>query len=117
MLQFSHALYVYATKTMKLNVIIVLNKSDLVPAPALCAWKEYFLNLCPGSRVCSVHSYKGGDLETRKILLEQIFAVILTNELDGSIDEDHLRMNIEEVLLFRENVNLLQEGKCKVQID
>lgn len=114
LLQFRHALHEYATTTMRLRVIIVLNKSDLVPAAALSAWKEYFRNLCPHSAVCSVRSLKGGRLETRRTLLKAILDVRLTSESAAPLVGKFLNLNIDEVLEFRENVNTFQEGKCRV---
>jgi len=41
-LLFPPSLYQYVTEELKRDIILVFNKIDLVPAPVLVAWKEYF---------------------------------------------------------------------------
>lgn len=41
-LLFPPSLYQYVTQELKRDIILVFNKIDLVPAPVLVAWKDYF---------------------------------------------------------------------------
>lgn len=41
---FPPSLFDYVTNDLGKNVILVLNKIDLVPASVVIAWKEYFVN-------------------------------------------------------------------------
>lgn len=41
---FPPSLYDYVTNDLGRNIILVLNKIDLVPASVVVAWREYFKN-------------------------------------------------------------------------
>ncbi|GFU08503.1 guanine nucleotide-binding protein-like 1 [Nephila pilipes] len=56
---FSPALYEYVTKDLKKYMILVLNKVDLVSAPLVLAWKEYFKKHFPMLKVMCFASYAG----------------------------------------------------------
>lgn len=63
---FSPALYEYVTKDLKKNMIIVLNKIDLVSAPLVLAWQEYFKKHFPMLKVMCFASYAGMILKEGK---------------------------------------------------
>ncbi|GFY74754.1 guanine nucleotide-binding protein-like 1 [Trichonephila inaurata madagascariensis] len=56
---FSPALYEYVTKDLKKNMILVLNKVDLVSTPLVVAWREYFKKHFPMLKVMCFASYAG----------------------------------------------------------
>ncbi|KAG8199035.1 hypothetical protein JTE90_021048 [Oedothorax gibbosus] len=56
---FSPCLYEYVTKELNKNMILVLNKIDLVPAPLVLAWQEYFKKHFPMLKVMCFASYAG----------------------------------------------------------
>ncbi|XP_057377955.1 guanine nucleotide-binding protein-like 1 [Daphnia carinata] len=68
-LLFPPSLYHYVSQQLKRDVILVFNKIDLVPAPVLAAWKNYFQTQFPLLRVVfftSLPSYnlRGGERKT-----------------------------------------------------
>ncbi|XP_035208064.1 guanine nucleotide-binding protein-like 1 [Stegodyphus dumicola] len=63
---FSPALYNYVTKDLKKNMILVLNKVDLIPAPLVLAWQEYFRQHFPELKIMSFASYAGMILKEGK---------------------------------------------------
>ncbi|KAF8773110.1 guanine nucleotide-binding protein-like 1 isoform X1 [Argiope bruennichi] len=63
---FSPALYDYVIKDLKKNMILVLNKVDLVPAPLVLAWQEYFKKHFPMLKVMCFASYAGMILKEGK---------------------------------------------------
>lgn len=50
-MMFPPSLYEYIVKDQHKNMIVVMNKIDLVPAGVVAAWKEYFVEKYPGLRV------------------------------------------------------------------
>lgn len=46
-LLFPPSLYDYVIQELKRDIVLVFNKIDLVPAPVLVAWKEYFQTQFP----------------------------------------------------------------------
>ena len=56
---FPPALYTYVTKELNKQFIIVLNKSDLIPASLVVGWIEYFKSKYPGIYVTPFASYAG----------------------------------------------------------
>ncbi|XP_042896759.1 guanine nucleotide-binding protein-like 1 [Parasteatoda tepidariorum] len=63
---FSPALYDYVIKDLKKSMILVLNKIDLVPAPLVLAWQEYFKKHFPALNVMCFASYAGMILKEGK---------------------------------------------------
>ncbi|TTD18131.1 Guanine nucleotide-binding protein-like 1 [Bagarius yarrelli] len=58
-LQFPPALYHYITGELQKQVIVVLNKVDLCPAPLVLAWKHYLNNRFPHLRCVCFTSHPG----------------------------------------------------------
>jgi ribosome biogenesis GTPase A len=50
------------TNTLKKDMILVLNKIDLAPAPLVLAWKQYFKTLYPSLQVLTFTSFPGYNL-------------------------------------------------------
>ncbi|XP_026315234.1 guanine nucleotide-binding protein-like 1 [Hyposmocoma kahamanoa] len=61
-MMFPPSLYKYIVTEQKKDMIIVLNKIDLVPASVVAAWKEYFTLNWPGIRVVYFTSCPGYNL-------------------------------------------------------
>ncbi|XP_013163307.1 PREDICTED: guanine nucleotide-binding protein-like 1 [Papilio xuthus] len=61
-MMFPPSLYEYVVKQEKKDMILVLNKIDLVPASVVAAWKEYLMNRCPGLKVVYFTSCPGYNL-------------------------------------------------------
>lgn len=61
-MMFPPSLYEYVVNEQKKNMILVLNKIDLVPASLVAAWKEYLVTNCPGLRVVYFTSCPGYNL-------------------------------------------------------
>lgn len=59
MLQFPPALYHYITGELQKQVILVLNKVDLCPAPLVLAWKHYLSNYFPHLQCVCFTSHPG----------------------------------------------------------
>ncbi|CAF0727626.1 unnamed protein product [Brachionus calyciflorus] len=57
-LHFPPKFYEYCTQTLKKDVILILNKIDLVPASVVVAWKHYFLHKYPNLHVILFSSSK-----------------------------------------------------------
>ncbi|XP_044731870.1 guanine nucleotide-binding protein-like 1 [Chrysoperla carnea] len=62
---FPPSLYDYVTNTLKKDMILILNKIDLVPAPVVVAWKHYLHNKYPDLRIvlfttCPAYNLRGG---------------------------------------------------------
>lgn len=57
-LHFSPVFYDYCTKELKKDVILVLNKIDLVPSSVVIAWKTYFENKFPNLHILLFSSAK-----------------------------------------------------------
>lgn len=58
-LQFPPALYHYITGELLKQVIVVLNKIDLCPAPLVLAWKHYLTNRFPNLQCVCFTSHPG----------------------------------------------------------
>ncbi|XP_022239198.1 guanine nucleotide-binding protein-like 1 isoform X2 [Limulus polyphemus] len=58
-LHFSPALYDYVTSDLGKDIILVLNKIDLVPAPIVLAWKHYFQQQFPQVYIVCFSAYSG----------------------------------------------------------
>lgn len=58
-LQFPPALYHYVTGELQKQVIVVLNKVDLCPAPLVLAWKHYLSNHFPHLHCICFTSHPG----------------------------------------------------------
>ncbi|XP_039287489.1 guanine nucleotide-binding protein-like 1 isoform X2 [Nilaparvata lugens] len=56
---FPPSLYKFVVETSNKNMILVLNKIDLVPAPLVVAWKEYFSHKYPGLKIVMFTSFPG----------------------------------------------------------
>ncbi|RZF33706.1 hypothetical protein LSTR_LSTR007734 [Laodelphax striatellus] len=56
---FPPSLYRFVVEKCKKNMILVLNKIDLVPAPLVVAWKEYFSQKYPGLKIVMFTSFPG----------------------------------------------------------
>eukprot|EP00879_Flechtneria_rotunda_P009922 GHRR01010375.1.p1 GENE.GHRR01010375.1~~GHRR01010375.1.p1 ORF type:complete len:771 (+),score=321.28 GHRR01010375.1:261-2573(+) len=54
LLHFSYALYRHVTQQLKLPMLLLLNKSDLVPAAAVSAWQRWLHQHLPGLQVLPV---------------------------------------------------------------
>ncbi|KAK3927256.1 Guanine nucleotide-binding protein-like 1 [Frankliniella fusca] len=54
---FPPSLYTYVTEKLKKDMILVLNKVDLAPAPLVLAWKHYFQEKYPELHVLMFTSY------------------------------------------------------------
>ncbi len=54
---FPPSLYNYVTEKLKKDMILVLNKVDLAPAPLVLAWKHYFQEKYPELHVLMFTSY------------------------------------------------------------
>ncbi|XP_053622721.1 guanine nucleotide-binding protein-like 1 [Plodia interpunctella] len=61
-MMFPPSLYEYVVKEQKKDMILVLNKIDLVPAAAVCAWRQHFTRSCPALRVLCFTSCPGYNL-------------------------------------------------------
>ncbi|XP_046976081.1 guanine nucleotide-binding protein-like 1 [Vanessa cardui] len=61
-MMFPPSLYEYVVNDQKKNMILVLNKIDLVPASVVAAWKEFLTQRCPGLRVVYFTSCPGYNL-------------------------------------------------------
>ncbi|XP_052748424.1 guanine nucleotide-binding protein-like 1 [Galleria mellonella] len=61
-MMFPPSLYEYVVKEQKKNMILVLNKIDLVPAAVVAAWQDYFTRTCPGLHVVYFTSCPGYNL-------------------------------------------------------
>lgn len=48
---FPPSLYDYIVKEQRKDMILVVNKIDLVPASVVAAWKEHFTTMYPGLQV------------------------------------------------------------------
>lgn len=59
---FPPSLYQYVTGTLKKNMIVVLNKIDLAPAPLVAAWKNYFKEKYPELHVLMFTTLPGYNL-------------------------------------------------------
>lgn len=70
---FPPSLYEYITAELKKDMILVLNKVDLAPAPLVAAWKCYFtekypklhilmFTTCPGYNLVGKQADKAGKL-------------------------------------------------------
>lgn len=58
-LQFPPDLYHYITGDLKKQVILVLNKIDLCPAPLIIAWKHYMVSQFPDLHTVCFTSQRG----------------------------------------------------------
>lgn len=56
---FPPSLFEYVTKDLKKNMILVMNKVDLVDSTVVLAWKKYFEEVYPEVRVVLFTSYPG----------------------------------------------------------
>ncbi|KAI6656893.1 hypothetical protein LOD99_16195 [Oopsacas minuta] len=56
-LHFSPSLYSHVVKDLNKFLVLVLNKSDLVPASVAIAWKHYFTKNFPGTHVICFSAY------------------------------------------------------------
>ncbi|XP_059050329.1 guanine nucleotide-binding protein-like 1 [Achroia grisella] len=61
-MMFPPSLYQYVVKEQKKNMILVLNKIDLVPAGVVAAWQDYFTSSFPGLHVVYFTSCPGYNL-------------------------------------------------------
>ncbi|XP_050360130.1 guanine nucleotide-binding protein-like 1 [Nymphalis io] len=61
-MMFPPSLYEYVVNEQKKNMILVLNKIDLVPASVVAAWKDFLTKRCPGLRVVYFTSCPGYNL-------------------------------------------------------
>ncbi|KAI5637170.1 50S ribosome-binding GTPase domain-containing protein [Phthorimaea operculella] len=61
-MMFPPSLYEYVVKDQGKDMILVMNKIDLVPASVVAAWKEYFLKKCPELKVVYFTSCPGYNL-------------------------------------------------------
>ncbi|CAH2083344.1 unnamed protein product [Euphydryas editha] len=61
-MMFPPSLYEYIVKEQNKNMILVLNKIDLVPASVVAAWKEFLTDKYPGLRVVYFTSCPGYNL-------------------------------------------------------
>ncbi|XP_067002632.2 guanine nucleotide-binding protein-like 1 [Anabrus simplex] len=61
-LMFPPSLYKYVTEELKKDMILVLNKIDLAPAPLVVAWKHYFKEKFPELHVLMFTSYPSYNL-------------------------------------------------------
>jgi len=60
---FPPKLYDYCHQTLGKNIIVILNKIDIVPAPLVVAWQDYFKKRFPGLEVLCFTSYEGRGAE------------------------------------------------------
>ncbi|XP_073974627.1 nucleostemin 4 isoform X2 [Rhodnius prolixus] len=63
-LLFPPSLYDFVTKSMKKNIILVMNKIDLAPAPLVVAWQHYLKSKFPELHVLMFTSYPSYNLRT-----------------------------------------------------
>ncbi|XP_034838962.1 guanine nucleotide-binding protein-like 1 [Maniola hyperantus] len=61
-MMFPPSLYEYVVNEQKKNMILVLNKIDLVPASVVAAWKQFLVTRCPELRVVYFTSCPGYNL-------------------------------------------------------
>jgi ribosome biogenesis GTPase A len=61
-LMFPPSLYNYVTNVLKKDIIMVMNKIDLVPAPLVAAWKNYFKEKYPNLHIILFTSCPGYNL-------------------------------------------------------
>ncbi|KAL0858348.1 hypothetical protein ABMA27_012235 [Loxostege sticticalis] len=61
-MMFPPSLYHYVVTEQKKNMILVLNKIDLVPASVVAGWHQHFTSTCPGLRVVYFTSCPGYNL-------------------------------------------------------
>ncbi|XP_028168375.1 guanine nucleotide-binding protein-like 1 [Ostrinia furnacalis] len=61
-MMFPPSLYHYVVTEQKKNMIVVLNKIDLVPASVVAAWHDHLTTTCPGLRVVYFTSCPGYNL-------------------------------------------------------
>lgn len=59
---FPPSLYRFVTEKLKKDMILVLNKIDLAPAPLVVAWTHYFLDKYPGLQVLQFTSFPSYNL-------------------------------------------------------
>lgn len=59
---FPPSLYDYITKDLKKDMILVLNKIDLAPAPLVAAWKNYFKEKYPALHIVMFTTLPGYNL-------------------------------------------------------
>jgi ribosome biogenesis GTPase A len=55
-------LYTYVTETLQKDMILVLNKVDLAPAPLVLAWKHFFKLRYPALEVLMFTAFPGYNL-------------------------------------------------------
>lgn len=58
-LMFPPSLYRFVVNDMKKEMILVLNKIDLAPAPLVVAWHDYFTKHFPSLRIVMFTSFPG----------------------------------------------------------
>lgn len=58
-LMFPPSLFEYVTQDLKKNMILVMNKVDLVESKVVLAWKKYFAEVYPEVSVVLFTSYPG----------------------------------------------------------
>ncbi|XP_064458234.1 guanine nucleotide-binding protein-like 1 [Ornithodoros turicata] len=105
-LHFPPALFTHVTKRLQKQVILVLNKIDLVPDQLTCAWMDFFQKQFPGLRVLPFASYAGmkvkGKRGKRQGKLKMAFEackelIAICEDLVGSkVDLSSWRRKIDE---------------------
>lgn len=61
-LMFPPSVYNYVTETLRKDMILVLNKIDLAPAPLVVAWKHYFQQKYPAIHILTFTSFPAYNL-------------------------------------------------------
>jgi ribosome biogenesis GTPase A len=56
-LMFPPSIYMYVVKTLHKEMILILNKIDLAPAPLVVAWKHYFQQKYPALHILTFTSF------------------------------------------------------------
>eukprot|EP00201_Polytomella_parva_P014363 CAMPEP_0175064998 /NCGR_PEP_ID=MMETSP0052_2-20121109/15661_1 /TAXON_ID=51329 ORGANISM="Polytomella parva, Strain SAG 63-3" /NCGR_SAMPLE_ID=MMETSP0052_2 /ASSEMBLY_ACC=CAM_ASM_000194 /LENGTH=152 /DNA_ID=CAMNT_0016331445 /DNA_START=110 /DNA_END=565 /DNA_ORIENTATION=- len=84
-LHLSEALLLHARRDKELGIVLVLNKADLVPAPAVKAWTAFFEGRYPGMKVVACAANEG------RAAAERILDALLETEVVFQGRRDRIR--------------------------
>eukprot|EP00931_Biecheleriopsis_adriatica_P011769 TRINITY_DN11284_c0_g1_i1.p1 TRINITY_DN11284_c0_g1~~TRINITY_DN11284_c0_g1_i1.p1 ORF type:complete len:516 (+),score=126.99 TRINITY_DN11284_c0_g1_i1:67-1614(+) len=64
---FSQAVFKHITEKLEKDVVLVLNKADMVPPACIELWSDYFRQYCPGIRIVQFHVPKSGSGRVKQL--------------------------------------------------